>query len=411
MRNSVSHGPLSNGGRPSASYGIERNPMNSHHLVTVWNPSYATDPLEAHLQLLLDWDARATSGEVNDDDVYVWWGKVRSGQRQQPMPHLSDVLAMARTIDPDTDRETHLYLTDYRSLYVADVGLITDVDPRPTDMRHVPTYYTANGLHCDCWFYLRDIRLLVRDDLEEVTNELKRLQNVRYGDRPVSIYGGMVDLPLMVLRPDGRMFFGEGERDRLADGALWARFDAQRGGVGALEATLRDDHFGSRVWGALDVTARYFIASGERLLREHRRDRGADLSQVLVSYAKAVEIQANLILRDAMRSAPDAARRVKLHDATRLLPEALPLTLGQIAFALGGEQELGRHLRAVLEQGGWFTAEFAAIVDDFASARNASAHGDVISRESVVRWRDRLLGVGGESVIGKLATVRLKGAK
>ena len=39
------------------------------HLVTVWNPAYATDPLEAHLRILLDWDARA--GATNDDDVNV----------------------------------------------------------------------------------------------------------------------------------------------------------------------------------------------------------------------------------------------------------------------------------------------------------------------------------------------------
>lgn len=384
--------------------------MTRHHLVTVWNPAYATDALEAHLQVLLGWDAKAAA-ETCTDDVYVWWGKVRSGQRQQPMPHLAEVLALNGSIDPDAATETHLYLTDYRSLYVADVGLITTNDPRLTDASHVPEYYTANTLNCDCWFYLRDIRSLVRDDLEGVTKELAQLRNARYADRPVSIYGGMVDLPLIVSRPDTRHFFEERERDQLADGALWARFDAQQGGVGALEAILRDDHFGPRLWDTLDLPARHFLATGERIMREHRRDRGADLSPVLVSYAKAVEAQANRILRDAMRSAPEAARRVKLHDATRVLPDALPLALGEIGFALGGEPELGKHLRSVLENGAWFTAEFAAIVDEFAFARNQSAHGGTITRESVMYWRDRLLGVGGESVIGKLATVRLRGRR
>jgi len=379
------------------------------HLVTVWNPSYATDALDAHLQLLLDWDARASAGSAADDDVYVWWGKVRSSQRQQPMPHLDDVVALNAAIDPDALGETHLYLTDYRSLYVADVGLITTNDPRATDAAHVPSYYTTTALNCDCWFYVRDIRSLVRDDLEGVTRELTRLRNTRYADRPVSIYGGMVDLPLIVSRPDNRQFFGEAERDQLADGALWARFDAQQGGVGALEATLRDDHFGPRAWDAFDLTARRFIATAERMLREHRRDRGADLSQVVVSYAKAVEVQANLILREAMRGAPDAARRVKILDATRLLPDALPLTLGQIAHALGGERALGEHLRAVLEHGAWFTNEFAAFADGFAQVRNPSAHGSsVVPRETVVHWRDQLLGVGCESVLGKLALVRGK---
>ena len=35
--------------------------------------------------------------------------------------------------------------------------------------------------------------------------ELKLLRNPEYHDRPVSLYGGMVDLPLIVVRPDGKL--------------------------------------------------------------------------------------------------------------------------------------------------------------------------------------------------------------
>jgi hypothetical protein len=382
------------------------------HLVTVWNPSYASDALEAHLRVLLDWDARATAGTTadGDDDVYVWWGKVRSGQRQQPMPHLADILALGNDADadPSESRETHLYLTDYRSLYVADVTHITTADPRADDATHVPGYYARTALNCDCWFMLRDIRALVRNDLEGVAAELSLLRNTRYHDRPVSMYGGMVDLPLLVSRPDGRCYFGERERELLTDGALWARFDTEHGGVGALEATLRDDHFGARAWNALDASARRFLATAECTMREQRRDPAADLSGVLVGYGKAVEAQVNEILRIAMRGAPDVARRVKLKDATRFLPDALPLTLRQIAFVLGGEADLGQYLRRVLENGAWFTGDFAAVIDSFADARNPAAHGSALDRETVMMWRNRLLGVGAESVVGKLALVRMR---
>src|SRR5690606_39222983 len=50
------------------------------------------------------------------EDVYVWWAKLRSPNRQQPLPHGEDVLALQEQIDEGV--ETHLYLTDYRSLYV-----------------------------------------------------------------------------------------------------------------------------------------------------------------------------------------------------------------------------------------------------------------------------------------------------
>ena len=382
------------------------------HLVTVWNPAYASDALEAHLRVLLDWDARCTANPTaeGNENVYVWWGKVRSNQRQQPMPHLAEILQLGAEADADPSevREVHLYLTDYRSLYVADVTHISTADPRELDAKHVPAYYARNSLNCDCWFLVRDIRALVRDDLEGVAAELGLLRNSRYADRPVSIYGGMVDLPLLVSRPDGRRYFDDRERDLLTDGTLWARFDAEQGGVGALEATLRDDHFGARAWNALDASARRFLAMAERTMREHRRDPAADLAPVLVGYGKAIEAQVNELLRRAMRNAPDAARRVKIGDATRLLPDALPLTLGQLAYALGGEPDLGVHLRKVLENGAWFTGPFAAIVDAFAAARNPSAHGEVVPRDEVVRWRNQLLGVGGESVIAQLAMVRVR---
>ncbi len=378
------------------------------HLVTVWNPRYASDAMEAHLRLLLDWDARSTAAGTDGEEVYVWWGKVRSSQRQQPMPHLDDIVQLGRdSADADRSRETHLYLTDFQSLYVADVTAIVTDDPRGADPEHVPTYYTRQSLNCDCWFEIADIRLLVKDDLPGVVAELAKLRNTRYADRPVSLYGGIVDLPLLVSRPDGQRFFDERESELYADGQLWARYDAERGGVGAIEATLREDHFGADAWMMLEPGARRFIATAERMLRDHRQDPGSDLGSVITDYGKALELQTNAILRAAMKGAPDAARLVKLESHTGVLPDALPLTLGQLARALGGERDLADHLCNVLKDGAWFTHEFAVILDNFTNeARNPAAHGEMVSRESIVRWRNRLLGVGAESVMCRLAKVQ-----
>jgi len=48
------------------------------HLLTVWNPSYAADALDEHLRLLLDWSERHRQGRVGEDEVYVWWAKIRN---------------------------------------------------------------------------------------------------------------------------------------------------------------------------------------------------------------------------------------------------------------------------------------------------------------------------------------------
>ena len=57
------------------------------HLVTVWNPHYAPAAMDDHLGVLLEWARRRGEGLAEDDQVYVWWAKLASANRQQPMRH------------------------------------------------------------------------------------------------------------------------------------------------------------------------------------------------------------------------------------------------------------------------------------------------------------------------------------
>jgi hypothetical protein len=243
---------------------------------------------------------------AGDQEVSATGGR----QREQ----LARVLAAA----PD-DRDLHLYLTDYRSLYVADVEQVSDTDPRAADAAHVPPHTPSAGFSCDCWFRLRDVRALVPGDLKGVAAELSRLRNTHYHDKAVSLHGGKVELPLLVTRPDWRRYFQDGERDLLADGQRWVRFDAEQGGVGALEATLRDDHLGELAWHGLDAAARRFLAT-------------------------------------ALADAPRPARLVHIDGRTVELPGALPLPLGALAGAPGsgavaaGAAAPGAHRRRLMHR-------------------------------------------------------------
>ena len=101
----------------------------SHHLLTLWNPSYAADAMDEHLAVLIDWASRAQAGDANRDDIC-----------------------------------SHLYLTDYRSLYVAWVGEITAEHlPReqPEELDPMASHYRDQ--FADFWFRLWDIRRLVAD--------------------------------------------------------------------------------------------------------------------------------------------------------------------------------------------------------------------------------------------------------
>jgi hypothetical protein len=376
------------------------------HLVTVWNPSYARDAMEEHLRVLRHWARRYDEDEAGEDDVYVWWGKVKSSNRQRPPAHLGDAIAVGEQTD---DSELQLYLTDYRSLYVGELLEVRGEALPETERGHVPGYYRDNDLHCDLWFRLADLRRLVVDDTLGVVDELRKLRNVHYNDRPVSIYGGMVDLPLVVTRPDGMQFFDPAERETLAGDGLWAEFDAELGaGISAVERDLRDNRFGEALWYSLEPSARVFVATGERLFREHRGDPAFDFAPVLTSLAKAIEVQANALLRRAVNKLPPGERRANLDGRTVDLAEYGPLSLGELARAIRGERELNAALARAVENGRWFCDSFAAVVGDLARVRNAGAHSAIVDRATATHWRNRLVGVGCEGDLVQLAKTRVR---
>ena len=377
------------------------------HLLAVWNPSYESDAMQLHLEVLLSALRETRAGTRSDDDAYVWWGKVKSANRQQPLPHLDQILALDSLIDAGDDPpELNLYLTDYRSLYVAHLGGVTR-DDMSGEQGAVPAYYRDNGLSCDCWFQLWDVRRLVLDDTPSVVHELAKLRNVRYHDRPVSLYGGMTDLPLLVTRTDETRWFDEETRNRLTGGRYWVEYDAERTGAGAMQKELRENRFGSAAWAALDPAARGFLASAEVVFRRHRDDAAFDLSAVVVDLANAMEVQTNAVLQQAMRGAPQAVRFANVEGRSVDLAREGPLTLGQLAHVIAEDRERCDYLRAKLDGGAWFVASLPPILKELADVRNPAAHGRGVERGVVARMRERVIGVGGEGDSLRLAKVRL----
>ena len=381
------------------------------HLVGVWNPSYGADVMESHIMLLRERARRFRDGQENEDDVYVWWGKIRSSRRQSALPHIVDVLALESELgeaDGDAEREMQLYLTDYRSLYVAHVGAITSDDAREEDdATHIPAIYLDKETHCDCWFQLWDIRRLVSDDTLAVIDELSKLRNTSYHDMPVSIYGGMTNLPLIVTRPDGARYFEEDVRKQLTGGRYWVEFDAEHSGIGSTEKDLRENCFGEDLWAKLDPATRTFIATAEKLYRDHRGDVSFDFSAVVIDFAKAFEVQTNILLKRALKGVKPLDRMTNIEGRSSDAYESGPFMLGQLADIIARNEDLNVRLKRQLSSGAeFFTASLPAILNELADIRNPAAHSASVDRQVVRTLRNRFLGVGCEGDFVKLAKVR-----
>ena len=387
--------------------------MPAQHLLAVWNPSYSDDALQQHLEILLRFAGAARSGEAEADEVYVWWAKIRSRNREGRLPHHADVVGLDRQIQAGV--ETHLYLTDYRSLYVAEVGEVTDDDVRRDagEPAHIAPYTREHAV--DFWFRLFDIRLLVSDDTPAVIGELRRLRNRRYHDRPVSLYGGMVELPLIVVRDPEVSWFTD--RAELAEGRLWAEHaTAHRSAAAAMFAELRDNLIGRELWPWLAPATRTFLASAEAVFRAHRDDLGFDLSGAAVEYAKAVEVELNDLVFGALRrraSSLKPGERVVQRAGRRLDLAGTPVhqTLGVLCALLKEEPVVQKGLRQALPHDcRWLLGELPGSLSRLVDLRNRGAHRTSVSGGELAAIRRQVMGVGLEGMIPRLLRAKARGA-
>lgn len=379
------------------------------HLVAVWNPSYAADAMDEHLRILLEWFEKMLHGEVDADEVFVWWAALRSSNRVQPLPHLAEILAIDKQAEAGI--ETHLYLTDYRSLYVTQVRQITSDDPLDSDDGdHMPGYEHGKPAHL--FFMLNDIRRLVADDTVATVQELALLRNVRYDLRPVSLYGGMTDLPLIVERPDARQWFGD--RDLIGQ-RLWAEHDvAMRSETDRMSRELRENLLGDDVWAALEHGTRAFLATGEATFRARRQDPSYDFSTVTVEYAKAVEAEMNGLIFSALRQhygkGNPVGRQTSLDGRPLDLGSAVPhQTLGAIINALEHNEDVRRGIRATFSQSDakFLLGEAVHHLTPIARLRNPAAHSARLSRAEAGKLRDQILGIGQDGLICRIARLKM----
>ncbi|MEJ2483459.1 MAG: hypothetical protein P8049_10195 [Gemmatimonadota bacterium] len=385
---------------------------SERHLLSVWNPSYADDAMDRHLEVLLRWANARRHGRVEADDVYVWWAKLRSPNRQAPLPHAAEVLSIAEQVASGV--ETHLYLTDYSSLYVAHVVEITAdsvLEEYPDERDHMPGYYEGHAT--DFWFRIWDIRRLVAADPPATIEELKRLRNVRYHDRPVSLYGGIVDLPLIVTRSDDARWFAD--VGALTEGRRWAERDAElKGETERLSAELRDNLLGQEIWDTLEPSSRTFLTTAEAVFRARRGDPGFDFAGSALEMTKAVETELNALLFPSLRrllSRASTTEREVWAGATSLdLGAPVPhQTLGTLRHLLKDEERIRKPLRTALSHDWrWLEGELPAQLEPILDLRNPAAHERTVAREEMGRLRQMVLGIGCEGLLVRLVRAKLR---
>ena len=276
------------------------------------------------------------------------------------------------------------------------------LEETPGELDHMPGYYQEHDV--DFWFRLWDLRRLVQNDTPAVIEELKKLRNVRYHDRPVSLYGGLVDLSLLVRREEEAGWFQDMEL--LTGGRRWAERDATlRGETERMARSLRDDLLGERVWNALEPATRTFLASAEAVFRARRDDPGFDFSGPVVEYAKAVETELNAVvfgtLREALGGKPQAEWQARIDGRSVDLGGNVPhQSLGTLRNLLEHDETVRTALkRALGRTGTWLVDELPYGLKPIVEMRNPAAHDALAEPEEVKLRRRRILGIGCQELL------------
>lgn len=385
----------------------------ARHLLSLWNPTYSTVAMDVHLRVLLRWAEMADQGDAKPEDVYVWWARLHSPERKTPHPYRDRILAMEEQIRDGV--ETHLYLTDYRSLYVGHLAEITDDDlprSRPQEKSHIPDYVLKH--EAGFWFRLLDLRQVVSGDLAGTELEIQRLRNLIKPEKAVSMYGGITDAPMMVTRDPPAAWFENSVE--LTGGQLWAQLEAQfRGESKRVARQLRDNLFGPALWRAMEPASRTFLTSAEAVFRSRADDPGFDFSTVAIEYAKAVEVELNALIFPAMRRffADRTPKQRELHGTHGRLDLGRPIqhqTLGAIAHYLEKSGAVRKGIWSSLKSDApWLLSEeFKDELGELLKLRNPAAHWEITMGEVVSEHRATLLGIGCQGLLVQIIQAKIR---
>ena len=252
-------------------------------------------------------------------------------------------------------------------------------------------------------------------DLAGTELEIQKLRNTIKPEKPVSMYGGIADAPMIVTREPPVRWFEDNEE--LTGGQLWAQLEAQlRGESKRVARQLRDNLFGPGLWRAMEPASRTFLTSAEAVFRSRIDDPGFDFSTVAIEYAKAVEVELNALIFPALRSLLSGRppKQREIHGSHSRLDLGRPVrhqTMGAIAHYLEEAGLVRKGIWTALKHDAeWILSEeFNAVLGRLLKLRNPAAHWEVTMGDMVSEQRAELLGIGCEGFLVRLIQAKLRG--
>jgi len=356
------------------------------NLLTLYNPYYNENAIEEHLELL-------------KENGVVAFGKIRSKLRDYEHPN-QDVL---ETIYEETSREEpiQLFLTDYNSIYVANVISIN----KTISLIKAPKYYEE--LEVEYWFVFDDLRLIAHKNFEIIRDRiLSNFKATNFNDRTYAIYGNKYVYPMQVTMKEDINYF---EKDD-ANFKYYTNIFKSELELNTKESLINFT-FGTEIFYSFNSNTQDNIISAEIEYLQNKHNPLYDYSLLVVKYSKAVELELHRFMKIVFKYLTDKDESLKklsyaIQGKDYILSDIQEhkANYGTYKFLIR-KYEIKDAINSYIANNNlkyFINATIPHFINVMQSIRNESVHGGTTTLQECNDIRNSMLGIGKSSFLGDL---------
>lgn len=356
-----------------------------NNLVILYNPYYQSDVIEQHLSILRD-------------KKKVAFGKVRS--KIKAVEHQFEEQLQKIYINTSDKNHLQLFLTDYANLFVAKVEKVTSEDMSSI----APKYYAQKNLEVEQWYIITDIKELVRNDFENIRdNHLANFTTPNFHDHTYAVYGNSYVYPLVVDMKKQIDHFEDTTTKHYPNVYKSQEYlDIKNG--------LIQFSFGKGFVNFMHPNSMDNIISAEMEYQQNKQNPLYDFSSIVIKYSKTIEQELYIFFQaliDFLSQENQAILDIEysvqsfnytLNDIFEHKPN-----LGTYKYLLG-QRAIQNELRGRCnKQVQYYVSRMIPNhINTIQDIRNETVHGNPPKLSDVEMLREKIIGIGCESMIIEL---------
>ena len=357
------------------------------NILILYNPYYNKNVIEEHLEIL-------------QKNSIVAFGKVKSKLNDTNHPNEEKLEHIYSEVSKENSLQ--LFLTDYNSIYVANVISVT---PDKTILVKAPKYY--DNFDVEMWYVFDDLRLIIHNNFELVRDKvLANFKAVNYNNETYAVYGNPYVYPMEVVMKEEIDYFQKDDESFKYFTNIFKSSEHLQ-----MRENLIDFNFGTTNFYNLSPNSQDNIVSAEMEYKQNKQNPLYDFSSVVVKYSKAVEDELYRFLRVLFLYLIQKESHIgefdyqvqgikfKLKDIDKNKPN-----FGTYKYLLK-QQDIKNAIYDYLEDRAikpFILYNIPKFINTIQNIRNESVHGNTISLSECEHIRKEVVGIGQSGILNEL---------